>query len=434
MSFQVPENREQIYNSLANNVKTNLPKSNPWKRLSWIKAVLIGIACLFYDLYQSLLQLINAFFDDTTYGDYLKRKMAAYGLTLDPALQSSGYITFTGTVGGTITAPKTVVNTDGATYTTQTSGTITNVLSTLASLTYNSGIATATFSTAHLLGTGMDVTIAGATPSELNGVKNITVVDSVIITFATSTGGSGSASGTITCSVDMVSIEIESDETGVDKNMICGDTVQLSSAIALVNNTAYIQVDGISGGADQETEESGRERLIYRKQNPVSNFNEPAIVLEAKKTSFVDRVFVRRITPAVGQVTIYFLKVLNAIPTAGEIATVKAAIDAISPANTDTADIFVYAPTPKVVNFTITSLLPFTVSMKQSVTDKLTDYFLTKTDVGVSITVNELISIIQTTVDTETGDVVTSFTLTAPASTVTPAANEIPTLGTITYA
>lgn len=290
------------------------------------------------------------------------------------------------------------------------------------------------FSAAHNLGTGMSILIAGATPTELNGTKVITVIDSVTVTFPTLTVGTASATGTITSSIDMLSVEVESDNTGSNQNFLSGDTLSLASGIVGINNTAYIQVDGLSGGADEETFDSFKSRYIYRKQNPVTNFNVINIEIEARKISFVKRVFVRRITPAIGQVTIYFLKALNAIPTSGEIATVKTVIDALAQATTDPADIFISAPTPLPVNYVITSLSPNTPSMKISITNKLTAYYLDESNVGEQITVNKHSSIIQTTIDTENGDTVASFVLTTPSIPTVPDPDEIPTLGTVTFA
>lgn len=434
MAFKTPSSRDEIFNSVASKVKTNLPKSNPWLRLSWIKAILIGLACLFYDLYQTLIIAIDDFFDDTASFESIKRKAKIYGMTPDAALQSSGFISMIGTIGSTITTAASLVHSSGATYTPKASATIANVLETLTSLSYTSGIATAVFANEHHLSTGMTILIAGATPTELNGNKVVTVIDASTITFSTLTAGTASATGTITSSIDMLSVEVLSDETGEDNNLLCGDTLSLASGIVGINNTAYVQVDGLSGGADEETEEDFKARYIYRKQNPVANFNVVAIELEARAISFVKRVFVRRITPAVGQVTIYFLKALNAIPTAGEIATVKAALDALAPATTDPADIFVLAPTPLTVNYVITGLYPNTPSMQQSVINKLVSYYLYDSDVGVAIPVNEHTSLIQTTVDTENGDTVGSFTLTTPSAATVPDPDEIPTLGTVTFA
>jgi uncharacterized phage protein gp47/JayE len=434
MTFKVPETRDEIFNSVANKVKTNLPKSNPWKRLSWIKALLIGISCLFYDLYQTLLIAVDDWFDDTCSLTTLVRKAAPYGVTINPALQSSGFVSFPGTVGTNLPITASLVNSDGATFTPKATADVANYLQTLTSITYASGVATAVYPAAHNLGTGMEITIAGASPTELNGAKIVTVIDELTVTFDTVTPGSGSASGTITSSIDMVSIEVESDETGEDKNMLCGDNLVLSSGIPGINNTGFVQVDGISGGVDQESPEDFRARYIYRKQHPVTLFNVYAIEVAAMAITFVKRVFVRRITPAVGQVTIYFLKALNAIPTAGEIATVKAVIDALSPATTDTADIFVNAPTPLPVDYVITGLYPDTPSMQLSIINRLTAYYLIESDVGVTIPVNEHTSLVQTTVDTENGDTVQSFTLTTPSTATAPASDEIPTLGSVTFA
>ena len=432
--FNVPDNREQVYNSLANNVKSNLPNSNPWKRKSWIRAVLIGFAGLIFDFYQALLQALDAFFDDTTYGVYLKRKASIYGLTINPALKASGYISFTGTPSTIIPIDTPLVNSSGKIYKTLAQVEILNTVLSVSSLSYDNNIATVVCTTPHYLGTGMEVDISGATPSELNGLKNILVIDAFTFTYPTDTSGTGTATGTIEVEVDIAYVEVESDVEGYDNNMDSGDTLTVQSSIIGLDGTAYILVSGIGGGADQESEDDFKQRYIFRKQNPVTNFNDIAIIVEAQKITYVKRVFVQKCTPAVGQVTIYFLKAENEFPSPIEVGQVKTAIDAIAPSNTDSADIFVDAPTPLVVDFVISGLSPYTATMKQSVINRLEAYFYNKTIPGRSISVNELISVIQTTIDIDTGDTVQSFALASPSATVTPLSNEIPILGSVAFA
>ena len=96
----------------------------------------------------------------------------------------------------------------------------------------------------------------------------------------------------------------------------------------------------IGGGTDQETEESLRARMLGRIQNPVAHFNVAAITEKAKVIPGVTRVFVQEVTPAIGQVTTYFMRdnEISPIPTGSEVTKVKDSILEIKPANTASTD------------------------------------------------------------------------------------------------
>lgn len=139
------------------------------------------------------------------------------------------------------------------------------------------------------------------------------------------------------------------------------------------------------------------------------------------------------VTP--GQVIIFFTRDndTNIIPSGAEVTTTKNKILLIKPANTADNDVVVNAPTAKVVNFTFTVLTPDTTTMRTAITANLTAFFEDATTVGEDLKTFAYESTIYQTVDTETGDVVTDFTLTAPSGDVTIAADELPILGIITY-
>jgi uncharacterized phage protein gp47/JayE len=149
----------------------------------------------------------------------------------------------------------------------------------------------------------------------------------------------------------------------------------------------------------------------------------------------VTRVFVQEVTPAIGQVTIYFMRDGddNPIPSGSEVTTVKNAILELKPANTVDSDVIVLAPVGVAVDFTFTALTPDTSTMRSAISANLRQFFDERTSVGVNVDEDAYRSAIFNTVDTVTGDVVSTFTLSTPVGDVAIATGEIGILGNVVY-
>ena len=122
-----------------------------------------------------------------------------------------------------------------------------------------------------------------------------------------------------------------------------------------------------------------------------------------------------------------------AIPTGGQVTTVKNKILEIKPANTGDADVIVLAPTGVSVAFTFSALTPNTTSMQAAITASLQQFFDENTSVGVTIDEDKYRAAIANTVDTSTGDVINSFSLSDPVGDVIISAGEIGILDVVTY-
>lgn len=138
---------------------------------------------------------------------------------------------------------------------------------------------------------------------------------------------------------------------------------------------------------------------------------------------------------ALGQVIIFFTRDndANVIPSASEVNTTKDKLIEIMPANTSVNDMIVNAPTANIVNFTFTDLTPNTSTMQAAITANLEQLFEEGTSVGQDLKSFSYESAIFQTVDSETGDIITDFTLSAPSGDVSIAADELPILGSIAY-
>ncbi len=142
------------------------------------------------------------------------------------------------------------------------------------------------------------------------------------------------------------------------------------------------------------------------------------------------------VTVAIGQVRVFFMRDndINPIPSGSEVATVRAKIEEILPANTDEDnDLFVLAPVAVTTDFTFSTLTPNTATMQAAVLANLQQFYDESTSVGVDIDEDAYRAAIFNTVDTETGDVVQTFDLSTPTADITIASDEIGVLGNVVF-
>jgi uncharacterized phage protein gp47/JayE len=431
MALNFPDDRKEVYDNLSTDFQAEIPESNPTLKNSWLRALLMAIAGGIFEIYERLKVLKRQVFIKTSTGDDLLNLGNIWIGNKLAATISTGFISVTGTAS-TVIPTNTLFQTNALQYKTLSEVTIVANVQTLSSLTYSANVATATTPSEHRLATGMSVTIAGATPTGLNGTHVITVTSATTYTFTTTVGGAGTATGTITSTSTFASIQVESLLTGSDKNQDPGVQLTLVNPISGAS-TAYVQFSELVGGTDLETDEEYRERFIFRVQNPVANFNVAAIINKINELAFVERVFVEEITPQLGQVTIYCLKENNEVPTSTELTLIKDKVLEIKPANTPESGIFVVAPTLVPTNFTFTSITPDTSTMRTAITNSLTAFFETEPDISTTITIAQYTNAIINTVDEETGDLLTDYTLFSPSGNIVIASGEIGTLGTVTF-
>ena len=138
---------------------------------------------------------------------------------------------------------------------------------------------------------------------------------------------------------------------------------------------------------------------------------------------------------ALGQVVTFFMRDNDddPIPTASEVLDVKAQLDGISPANTSFSNNIVNAPTPIVTAYTFTELNPNTPTMRDAITANLEQFHEEEAEVSVTVTEEQYRAAIQNTIDPNSGDSITTFTLSAPSGDIDIEFGEIATLGVVTY-
>jgi len=141
--------------------------------------------------------------------------------------------------------------------------------------------------------------------------------------------------------------------------------------------------------------------------------------------------------PVPGQVLIFVLRDddPNIIPSQTILDSTKEAIieNGKKPAHMYEGDIFVLAPTPEVVDFDFSTLIPDTPTMQTAIGDKLQAFFEDNVDFQQAVTEASYLGTIQETQDPITGDFLTSFSLNSPSGNIAIPNGSIAVLGDVTF-
>ncbi len=440
MSLNLPNNATEIEQRQKTDVQRKLTTSNPFLKNSWLGALITGIANRIYDFYLQLSILLLQVFWDTSTGDFLRRQASWFGFTENAATKSEGNVVATGTLGSIVDTSSIYNSSDGIEYEVLSDTEIENHVISILSINRSGSIATVVTNEPHGMASNVLVTILGAVQTEYNVVDSvIQVISTTSFSYEVSGAPATPATGTITLSADFGSVPIRSldfQSSEVDVNLIADSVVSLQTPLAGVDSDANADASGIDGGTAQETDDEFRDRFIDGVQNPTAMFNVQAIKDQCKLVAGVTRVFVKEITPEIGQVTVYFVRDNDdsIIPSSGEVDDVKAKLLEIKPAHTSEDDVIVAAPGTEVTNYTFTALTPDTASMRESIAESLVQFYKESTEVGVTINQDAYRAAIFSTIDVETGQQVQTFVLSSPVADIIPSANELPILGTVTYA
>jgi uncharacterized phage protein gp47/JayE len=197
------------------------------------------------------------------------------------------------------------------------------------------------------------------------GYATVTGIVGTIVPKATRLqSGNGTAYETlaqITMGVGATQINVRALTPGVAGNLNAGSKLGITTAIAGVDGTATVV--GISGGVDEEDDDSLRDRVLFRIRRPPMGGSNDDYVAWARSVPGVTRAWNAPLEMGIGTTTVRFMMddlradpnpTIDGFPLAGDVATVQAYLDTVRPVAVK--DIFVAAPLPFSVNFTITML------------------------------------------------------------------------------
>jgi uncharacterized phage protein gp47/JayE len=207
-------------------------------------------------------------------------------------------------------------------------------------------------------------------------------------------------------------------------NRTAGQSLSLVSPVVGVQSTAT--AGDLVGGADVETDDALRDRLLARIQQPPQGGTAADYVTWALEVSGVTRAWVYPAELGLGTVTVRFVRDNDAtlIPDAGEIAAVQDYLDARRPV---TAQLTVVAPAAVPLNFSISGLTPATTAVQAAVQAELQDLLLREATPTGTI----LLSHIRAAISAATGE--SDYVLVSPAANVTNTTGNISTMGSITW-
>ena len=436
IDFYTPPTVDEIIARCKTYVKGELKELNPTDQNSLIFSLIVALANLSNDNNKQILLdiLPNIFPQYCKSEESLENHAYIRNVPRNSATSSSGKATIQGEVGRVISMGSVFIA-NNQQFKTSNSVEIATEDIALSSLSVNGTLVTAVTASNHNLASNIKVNITGAEEEKLNGEYTITVTGLNSFTYSIEDELQLTETENISASADIAVLNLKSLNTGADTNLNNGDAVAISDAVEGVNANAYVQYSGISGGADVQSFEDWKENVVDDYRNPITAFNENNIRKAVLGVSGVTRCWVYPITPDVGQVTVFFIRGNDEdiIPDFNEISKVKEVVQNLRTVKDDNDDVFVNAPTKKVVNFNFTSILPDTPTMKTAIQNSLKQFFEDEIELGKNLTALDYNNAIGNSFDMETGTKLKSYSLSNPTSDISVNFGELPVLGEVTF-
>ncbi|MEF2145115.1 MAG: baseplate J/gp47 family protein [Desulfovibrionaceae bacterium] len=189
---------------------------------------------------------------------------------------------------------------------------------------------------------------------------------------------------------------------------------------------ASVGSGGMVGGADEESDESLRARLLDRIRQPPHGGAAHDYAAWAREVSGVTRAWTFPGWLGDGTVGVTFVRDADPggpIPAATSVTEVQARIDAVRPV---TAEVAVFAPVPAPLAVDV-RISPDTAAVRAAVEAELADLFLREAEPGATI----LLSHLREAVSVAAGE--HDHALVSPVADTSHADNEFPLLGSVTW-
>lgn len=434
--YFTPPEVDEIIDRCKTYVKGELKTLNPTDQNSLIYSLIVALANLSNDnnMQIKLDILPNSFPQHCKTEESLDNFAYIRNVPRTQASSSSGLAVIQGVEGGVIPLNASFLA-NNKTYKTGGTVEISEHSIALTSLSVNGTLVTATTASNHNFASNITVNISGATNENLNGDFVISVNGLNSFTYNISEETITQETENLLAKAMIGVLDVKSVQTGSDTNLSNGDALSIENKIDGVSDNAYVQFSGISGGSDIQKFKDWQDNVVDRYRNPITYFNENNIKNVAKSVAGVTKVWVKSTYPTVGQCTVYFIRGNdeNVIPDANEVSIVANKIKALATVKDDKDDIFVYAPTPKTVDFSFNSINPNTPTMRTAIQNSLKQLFEDEADLEVNMTEDDYRTAIKNSFDMETGSKLVSFTLANPTGDIEVGEGELPVLGNITF-
>jgi uncharacterized phage protein gp47/JayE len=261
-------------------------------------------------------------------------------------------------------------------------------------------------------------------PVTVTGVNDTPIIAGTVLQRSDQATFTTSADATITGGT--ATLEVTADLAGSAGNTAVGSSLSFVSPVSGVSSSGTVAGEaGIAGGNDEESIDSLRARLQFRKRNPPQGGSEADYELwMGQALTGVTRSWVIPGWDGAGSVGLGFVfdGRDDIIPTDDDLAAMDAYVDALRPV---TARQVAFAPIPSVINPVLT-ISPDTPTIRAAVQAELADLILREgTAEGGTI----LLTHIEGAIETAAG--VNDYVLTSPAANVVTAVGHLPVFGDV---
>jgi uncharacterized phage protein gp47/JayE len=220
-------------------------------------------------------------------------------------------------------------------------------------------------------------------------------------------------------------VAVTASTPGVTGNAVAGVALTLTSPISGVATNAVVAGGGLTGGVDEEGDDSLRARLLARIREQPMGGAQSDYERWAREVPGVTRAWVYPGIGGLGTVGVAFVmdNREDIVPLSADVDAVEAYIAARRPV---TADVTVFAPAADPLDLTI-DITPDTPEVRAAIEAELRDLLRREAEPGGTL----LISHIRQAISQAAGE--TDHVLTTPAANVVSAAGDLAVLGTITW-
>ena len=266
-------------------------------------------------------------------------------------------------------------------------------------------------------------------PTTASGTVQVTGTSGAFLPEGTvlqaSNGQKYTVTEAVTLSGTTAIASVVSVETGSAANRDTGETLTLVSPVASIEDTVTVQEPGITGGTDLESIEDLRDRVIRSYRVIPCGGDADDYVTWALEVEGITRAWTIGNYMGPGTVGVFCVRDNDSpiTPDENELQDVKDHIEAVRPV---TADVYVLAPTLKIVNFSI-KVTPDSQAVRNAVQAALANMIEAEADLGGTI----YLSHIRAAVSSATGE--TDNTVISPTADITCQKTEIPVMGEITW-
>lgn len=225
--------------------------------------------------------------------------------------------------------------------------------------------------------------------------------------------------------VGSYTVPVQCLEIGTIGNREASQTYTLVSPVVGVDAEAV--GSEMAGGAEAESDESLRKRLLFRLQNPPRGGAKEDYIAWAEEVPGVTRAWCFPKEQGIGTVVVRFATdgmTEDGIPTSGMVQIVSDYIAEVAPV---TATPYVVAPVAKPVNFRIKDLIPDSESVRAQVEAELKSLFIKEAHPGEALKLTH----IQQAISSAAGE--EDYELLEPTADVPADSTQLLVVGEVTY-